>query len=211
MRHTSARREESQVKSEKTPRERAEALISLLLSDWRLAPRHVLWAVRIAIVLSLLVGIGYSYGVTLRDWIKLLIVPAVIAGGGFWFNRQQQERKSRDELLNAIADSRVDAYKTLWEICKQVRFTKKKEITNGDRKEYDRQLDNWYYKEGGAMFLSWTASKLLMEARNALRDDKRTAKDTKEAFSTLRTELKYDCGIISSEEKTKDIGGLQDW
>jgi predicted membrane-bound spermidine synthase len=81
------------VPPEKTPRERAEELIGLLVPDWRPTPWQGLWAIRIGIVLGLLVAIGYSYGVTLWDWIKLLIVPAVIAGGGLWFNRQQRERE----------------------------------------------------------------------------------------------------------------------
>jgi hypothetical protein len=34
---------------------------------------------------------------TFWDWMKLLIVPAVIAAGGLWFNRQQQERQREDE------------------------------------------------------------------------------------------------------------------
>jgi uncharacterized protein YjbI with pentapeptide repeats len=84
------------VEPEKTPRERAEALISLLVSDWRPTPRQGLWAIRVAILLSLLFAVGYAYGVTLWDWIKLLIVPAVIAAGGFWFNRQQQECQQED-------------------------------------------------------------------------------------------------------------------
>jgi hypothetical protein len=37
--------------------------------------------------------VGYRYGITLWDWLKLLVVPAVIAGGGLWFNRQQRERE----------------------------------------------------------------------------------------------------------------------
>ena len=95
----------------KTPRERAEDLISLLVGDWRPTPRQVLWAIRIAIILSLLVAIGYVYGITLWDWIKLLIVPAVIAAGGLWFNRQQHERgleieneRAQDEALQAYLD-----------------------------------------------------------------------------------------------------------
>jgi hypothetical protein len=60
----------------KTPRERAKDLISLLVADWRPTPWQGLWAIRIGIVLGLLVAIGYYYGVTLWDWIKLLIVPA---------------------------------------------------------------------------------------------------------------------------------------
>jgi hypothetical protein len=77
--------------------------------------------------------------------------------------------------------------------------------------KYDEQLDNWYYKDGGAMFLSWSASRRLMEARNALRDPDSDTKYIKDAFSTLRTELKYDCGVISSLEKPIKIGDLQNW
>jgi hypothetical protein len=84
------------VEPEKTPRERAEDLISLLVSDWRPTPRQGLWAIRVAILLSLLFAVGYPYGVTLWDWIKLLIVPAVIAAGGFWFNRQQERQREDD-------------------------------------------------------------------------------------------------------------------
>jgi hypothetical protein len=61
------------------------------------------------------------------------------------------------------------------------------------------------------MFLSWTASRQLMEARNALRVGDRDTEYIKNAFSTLRTELKYDCGVISSEEKPIRIGDLQEW
>jgi hypothetical protein len=43
--------------------------------------------------LTVSILIGYRYGITLWDWIKLLVVPAVIAGGGSWFNRQQHERE----------------------------------------------------------------------------------------------------------------------
>jgi|SRR5215207_6765788 len=95
----------------KTTRERASELISLLVPTWRPTPWQGLWAIRIGIVLGLLVAIGYSYGVTLWDWIKLLIVPAAIAGAGYWFNTQQREREQRiasdraqDEALQAYLD-----------------------------------------------------------------------------------------------------------
>jgi uncharacterized protein YjbI with pentapeptide repeats len=79
--------------------------------EWRPTPRQVLWAIRIAIVLGVLIAIGHSYGITLWDWIKLLIVPAVIAGGGLWFNAQQRERerqianeRAQDEALQGYLD-----------------------------------------------------------------------------------------------------------
>jgi uncharacterized protein YjbI with pentapeptide repeats len=80
------------VEPEKTPRDRAEDLISLLLG-WRPTPQHDVWVLRLAVVLVVLVAIGQAYNVTLLDWLKLLIVPAVIAGVGIWFNHQQRERE----------------------------------------------------------------------------------------------------------------------
>src|SRR5215213_11351235 len=62
-------------------------------------------------LLAVAVLIGYRYDITLWDWIKLLIVPAVIAGGGLWFNVQQREREHRiaseraqDEALQGYLD-----------------------------------------------------------------------------------------------------------
>jgi len=56
---------------------------------------QVQWTAGIATALVVSILIGYRYDITLWDWIKLLIVPAVIAGGGLWFNSQQREREQR--------------------------------------------------------------------------------------------------------------------
>jgi hypothetical protein len=102
------------VLPEKTPRERAEDLIHLLVPDWRPTPRQGLWAIRIGIVVGILVAIGYSYGVTLWDWIKILIVPAAIAIGVAWLNQaQERERRAqeahREEEREAEAEQRERA------------------------------------------------------------------------------------------------------
>src|SRR5215208_7484025 len=98
MLHTSPRREERLVDQQQQSR-------------WQTIGKWVLWAVGVAAVLTVAVFIGYRYGITLWDWIKLLIVPAVIAGGGLWFNVQQREREQRiandraqDEALQAYLD-----------------------------------------------------------------------------------------------------------
>jgi hypothetical protein len=57
---------------------------------WRPTRRQLLGAVGIVAFLTVSVLIGYRYGITLWDWIKLLIVPAAIAGAGLWFNAQQR-------------------------------------------------------------------------------------------------------------------------
>jgi len=106
-------------KPEKTPRERAEDLIRLLVPDWRPTAWQGLWAIRIVLAivvgLGLLTVVGQSFGITLWDWLKLLVVPAVIAAGGLWFNRQQREReleiaerRAKDEALQAYLDQMSD-------------------------------------------------------------------------------------------------------
>jgi uncharacterized protein YjbI with pentapeptide repeats len=103
---------QSQTPQEKKVRELARLL---LVPAWRPTQRQVLWAIRITIVLSLLVAMGYPFGITPWDWAKLLIVPAVIAGGGAWFNQQQRDRemkiaqqRAQDESLQAYLDHMSD-------------------------------------------------------------------------------------------------------
>lgn len=100
------------MEPERTPHERLETFVRLLLvPDWRPTQRQVVWATRLVLVLGVLVAIGYAYGITLWDWMKLLVVPLVIAAGGIWFNQQQQNRqmevqdkRSQDEALQAYLD-----------------------------------------------------------------------------------------------------------
>jgi uncharacterized protein YjbI with pentapeptide repeats len=96
--------------------QRALAFSRALVSDWRplgsdwrpTTKRQRLWITRVAIVLAISVAIGYPFDITLWDWLKLLIVPAVIAGGAVWFNHQQRERelaiedkRTQDAILEA--------------------------------------------------------------------------------------------------------------
>jgi Pentapeptide repeats (8 copies) len=84
---------------------------------WRPTRRQLLWGGGIAalVFLGIVIG-GYLFewkwtGLpkrTLWDWLQLLIIPAVLAGVGLWFNRQQREqelrtadRRSQDEALQA--------------------------------------------------------------------------------------------------------------
>jgi hypothetical protein len=94
---------------------RERSFISELIPDWRPTRAQILWAVRITIVLVVVLGIltliGLPFGITLWEWVKLLIVPVVIAAGGLWFNRQQREReletadrRAQDEALQAYLD-----------------------------------------------------------------------------------------------------------
>jgi Pentapeptide repeats (8 copies) len=75
------------------------------------AERLVAWSVVCLALFTIAVYIGYRYDITLWDWLKLLVVPVVIAGVGIWFNRQQREReleiaerRTQDEALQAYLD-----------------------------------------------------------------------------------------------------------
>jgi uncharacterized protein YjbI with pentapeptide repeats len=72
--------------------------------------RPILWAgVIVALAFLVIVICGYLFGWkwtglvkdanfpnrTLWDWMELLIIPAVLAGGGIWFNRQQRQHELR--------------------------------------------------------------------------------------------------------------------
>jgi uncharacterized protein YjbI with pentapeptide repeats len=101
------------VDQEQKPRERA--FLKELVPDWRPTRQQRLWAVRlvivIVVVLVVLTLLGLPFGISLWDWIKLLVIPVVIAGGGLWFNAQQREGEQRianeraqDEALQAYLD-----------------------------------------------------------------------------------------------------------
>jgi hypothetical protein len=92
-------------------------------SRWRPTRRQAEWGVAIgaALVLYLVAGYGFRLewtglvkgfpGKTIWDWLELLIVPAVLAAGGIWFNLQQREREQQvanervqDETLQEYLD-----------------------------------------------------------------------------------------------------------
>jgi len=78
---------------------------------------QALWFVGIVVAISAVVFVINRFFVhrPLWDWLELLIVPAVLAGGGLWFNAQQREREQRianeraqDEALQAYLDQMSD-------------------------------------------------------------------------------------------------------
>src|SRR5215217_8341187 len=100
-------------------------------SRWLATIRYVLWTVGIVVALAgvIIIVLGYvrewewtglvkdkAYTKrTLWDWLQLLIIPAVLAGVGLWFNRQQREQelqtadsRAQDEALQAYLDQMSD-------------------------------------------------------------------------------------------------------
>jgi hypothetical protein len=98
-----------------TPRERAEVLIRMLVPDWRPTPQHVVRAIRIVLLFVLVLGIltlvGRPFDITLWQWLDLLIIPAVLAVGGYLFTRSENraaqlvaEQRTMDEALQNYLD-----------------------------------------------------------------------------------------------------------
>jgi uncharacterized protein YjbI with pentapeptide repeats len=94
-------------------------------SRWRPITRQVLWTVGIGVPVVVLIRIGYAYqwtgfgqakvnadiqpAKTLWDWLDLLIVPVVLALGGYLFTRSENRRtqvitEQRAETDRYIAD-----------------------------------------------------------------------------------------------------------
>jgi hypothetical protein len=103
----------------RTAQERALELLraTLATSSWlpTTEAKRLVWAIRCAIVLGLLVLIASVVDKTLWDWLQLLIIPAVLAGGGLWFNAQQRAReqqiaddRTQDEALQAYLDKMTE-------------------------------------------------------------------------------------------------------
>jgi hypothetical protein len=48
------------------------------------------------------------HGMTVRNWLELLIVPLVLAGIGFWFTAQQDARMQQIEDQRAASDRKLE-------------------------------------------------------------------------------------------------------
>ena len=100
-----------------TPRERAVLLLrEALLPRWRLtAGQGLIWAVRgiaVLVVFGLIASaVASAVDKPLWAWLNLLIIPVVLAIGGYWFTSSQNratqaaaERRAQDDALQAYFD-----------------------------------------------------------------------------------------------------------
>ena len=95
------------MEQDRTPWERALYLVTMLLPNWRPTANGVVWAVRIAAGLLILMSfsalLGEQYGRTIWDAAQLLLtasIPVAVALVGNWY---AQER-ARDDALQAYLD-----------------------------------------------------------------------------------------------------------
>jgi hypothetical protein len=140
---------------------------------------------------------------------KLVLLPALGFLAGFVAQWLLQARKSRDELLRALAERRADALCQLWELTTlPVEITVPEAVAGVSAsacERLDHSILNWYTKQAGALYLSWPATQLLFRLLDLLRSQEAHKVDLESAVSVLRSRLKLDCGIYSSSEAKRQL------
>jgi hypothetical protein len=101
---------------QQTSQERAFELISLwrlLVPDWRPTGPQVLWTIRIAFVLGVLIFIGYATGVTVYEGAQLLFtasIPVAIAFVGTRYTQQSTQDATLQAYLKDMTELILDRH-----------------------------------------------------------------------------------------------------
>lgn len=140
---------------------------------------------------------------------KLVLLPAIGFCAGFAAQWLLQERKSRDELLRALAERRADALCRLWELttlpAELATLEGHDSVSGAPREQMDRAILDWYTKQAGAIYLSWPATQQLFLLLDCLRAVAPRKIDLEQAVSALRSRLKFDCGIYSRAQARRQL------
>ena len=130
------------------------------------------------------------------------ILIAIVGGAlGFGLNWFLAERQERYELRRSIAQMRVEAYKSLWVLCK------KRGLIPDELPARAEALWDWY-NSGGGLFLSLAASERFFRAVKLMQKEKLSEpelKDILDNLTWLRTEMKYHVGSYTRREKNSHI------
>jgi len=140
---------------------------------------------------------------------KLVLLPAIGFLAGFGAQWLLQERKSRDEMVRALAEQRAEALCRLWEITTLPRAVTtlgaKADVPTPLREQLDHSILDWYTRQAGALYLSWTATQRLFRLLDQLRSAQTHKAELESAVSSLRSQLKLDCGIYSASEARREL------
>jgi uncharacterized protein YjbI with pentapeptide repeats len=167
---------------------------------WRPTRKQLLWASGIGAVLTVaVVVIGYRYDITLWDWLKLLVVPAVIAGGGIWFNRQQRERELEIAAQQRKQDLKIAAQQ------------REQELEIAERRTQDEALQA-YLDQMSGMLIPNTDQPSLYKARPGDSLSSVARARTLTVLPRLDGERKarvvqflYESGLVAAEHRVLDL------
>jgi hypothetical protein len=103
------------------------------------------------------------------------------------------------------AEQRVDAYKALW---RHMAPLSPQSDAALDRPALAATFRKWYYDFGHGLFLTWEAQDEYLFATGLLgrKAEEIPDKTVREAFSALRTQMKIDIAVYTSEEGAAQVG-----
>ena len=115
------------------------------------------------------------------------------------------------EFKKLVMPPRLLAIQRLWALTEDVSPTIQADLTPETRKKMSEQLRAWYYEDGNGIFLRPESTDLFLRAKATLvtlmpGKENVPDKTIRKAFSALRTQLKVDIGVYSSEEAKRQLG-----
>jgi hypothetical protein len=113
-----------------------------------------------------------------------------------------EEIKSRYAKQVALTESRVSAYKDLWERTSILSPRGKLELDKGQLDEVFKDLRIWYYEKGNAMHLSASTTNDFLKGLEYLEQEPSADNLSliKKIFSSLRTHIKEDLGVYDKSD-----------
>ena len=113
-----------------------------------------------------------------------------------------EEIKSRYAKQVALTDSRVAAYKDLWERTSILSPRDKLKLDQSQLDEVFKVLRIWYYEKGNAMHLSASTTNDLLKGLEYLEQEptENNLNLIKKIFSSVRTHIKEDLGVYDKSD-----------
>ncbi len=141
------------------------------------------------------------------------VLAGLIVALGYKVKLWLQEDQARRDLVREVSSQRADAYAKIWKATEDFRSTNPPELHDDRLRTARETLHKAYFDEGGAMYLSFEAARLLVKAKSALAarldaggtDGTVTDDDLRKAFSDFRTQLKTDLLIYTEAEKNTHL------
>jgi hypothetical protein len=146
--------------------------------------------------------------ITLIDKGALALLILIV---GFGLNWYLERRRARAGLQEALAAERAKSYGSLWALMDELGLNYNLAAADSEPLTFERRgysdwkLDDWYFAEHGAMYLSHQTTKLFFVAKYDLMNDSLDNDDVEKSFSKLRTQMKRDCGIYTSREAKRTV------
>jgi hypothetical protein len=144
---------------------------------------------------------GQELVITLID---SLVIGGLLVVVGWWLNLQLEKFRSQQEWERQQQTRRVNSYQNLWSLTEAVSPSVKRNYTEAEKDILSQRLRAWYYAEGG-IYLPQKTADLYLKAKNSLEGGS-TPDEIRDAFSSLRTQIKVDVGTIDEEQATVQIG-----